>query len=220
MAFCNSCGATLTAGTKFCNQCGAAVIAPPPASSPAVATAASVPPASPQPASSSGALKIVLIAVGVVALLGVLAAASLGFFAWHVAHRAHIRHEGGNVKMETPFGTLESTRDPQEAARNLGVDVYPGAHLLQQGASSATFGSVHTTSLNFETPDSVNLVSNFYKAKFPNAMMMSTQADQSTIISNDKKDMVTINIKAGDGKTRVMISRVTHKSDAANSSSD
>jgi len=37
-------------------------------------------------------------------------------------------------------------------------------------------------------------------------------------MSSDKKNMISINIKAEDGKTRIMISNVTHKPDSAGSS--
>src|SRR6202035_4374035 len=141
-------------------------------------------------------------------------------FAWRVARHTRVRREGYNVRVETPFGTVQSTKDPQEAARNLGVDIYPGAQVLTEGATSATFGGVRTASLNFETTDPLDKVSSFYKSRFPNAMVMTSQADQCTIISNDKKNMITINIKAEGDKTRIVITNVSHKSDAANSSSN
>lgn len=223
MAFCNSCGASLNPGTRFCNKCGAAVLVSSPVSpgSPPLTVAsaspvASAPPA-PVPASGGGALKVILIVVGVIVIVGTLCVASLGFFAWRVAHRAHIRQEGDNVRVETPFGTVESTKDPQEAARTLGVDLYPGAQVLKDGSTSMTFGSVHTASLNSESTDSLDKVSNFYKSRFPNAMVMTSQADQCTIVSNDKKNMITINIKAEGDKTRIIITNVTH---SANSSSN
>src|SRR6266568_2175080 len=65
MAFCNSCGATLSAGTKFCNKCGAAVAAAAP--TPGV-TPASVPPTT----GGSSALKIILIVVAVIVGIGIL----------------------------------------------------------------------------------------------------------------------------------------------------
>jgi hypothetical protein len=187
--------------------------APPAASStPATST--------PAPTSGGGALKAILIVVGVIVLVGILGVASLAFFAWRVARHAHVRQEGGNVKVETPFGTVETTRDPQEAARNLGVDVYPGAHVLKEGAASATFGAVHTASLNSETTDSLDKVASFYKSRFPNAMVTTSDADQCTIVSNDQKNMITIHIKTEGDKTRIVITNVTHTSGAANPSSN
>jgi hypothetical protein len=216
MAFCNSCGTSITPGTRFCNKCGAAVLS----SSPAPVAAGSVPPPVPAPASTSGggALKALLIIVGVIALVGVLGLTSVAFFAWRVARHAHISHDGNNVKVETPFGTVESAKDPQEAARNLGVDVYPGSQILTNGTASVNFGGIHSVSLNAESTDSLDKVCSFYKAKFPSAMSTS-QADQCSIILSDKKSMITINVKARGDKTKIAITNVT-KSDAANSSSN
>ncbi|HWW16192.1 MAG TPA: zinc ribbon domain-containing protein [Candidatus Dormibacteraeota bacterium] len=227
MAFCNACGANIVPGTRFCNKCGAAILTstlPPAAASPAP-PASSTPPIStvavptPPPPSGGGALKAILIVVGVIVLVGILGLASLGIFAWRVARHTRVRQNGNDVKVETPFGTVQTTNDPQAAAHDLGVDLYPGAQVLKEGATSAIFGAVHTASLNFETSDSVDKVCGFYKPKFPNAMVMTTQADQCTIVSNDQKNMITITVKGETDKTRIVITNVT-KSGAANSSSN
>ncbi len=224
MAFCNSCGANITPGTRFCSKCGAAILAStlPPSVSPAatfpVQPAVPVPPV--PPAQSGGALKVVLIIVGVIALLGVLSVASIGFVGWRIAHNAHIHQDGNNVKVDTPFGSVETTKDPAEAARNLGVDLYPGAEVKQNGAATATFGGVHTASLTSESSDSVDKVSAFYKSKFPNAMVSSSGANRCSIISNDNKTMITINIQGEGDKTKIQITRVSRNSDSTNSSSN
>src|SRR5882762_10309897 len=104
MAFCNKCGANLEPGTRFCNKCGTAVLAstlPPTGPS---ATARSVPPApAPVPAPPSeggGALKVVLIVVGVVVLIGILGGASIGLFASRVGRSSPGRQEGARGKVE------------------------------------------------------------------------------------------------------------------------
>jgi hypothetical protein len=225
MAFCNSCGASIAPGTRFCNKCGAAILS----SSPAAAVSSSTPVGAappvapvpvPAPTSDGGALKAILIVVGVIVLVGILGVVSAGFFAYRIARRAHIHQDGDNVKVETPFGTIQTTKDPQEAARNLGVDVYPGADVLREGASSVMLGAVHTTSLKFETSDSLENVSNFYKSKFPNATVTSTEADRCMIVYSDQQNVININIKTAGGKTTVMITHVIHKSDTANPSSN
>jgi zinc-ribbon domain len=228
MAFCNSCGASMVPGTRFCSKCGAAVVASSPASAvtPPVAGGTAPPATSTFPAASApapnsgGALKAILIVVGVIVLVGILGVTSVAFFAWRVAHHTHVRQEGDNVKVETPFGTVQTTTDPQEAARTLGVDLYPGAQVLKEGAASATFGGVHTASLNFESADSVDKVASFYKSRFPNAMVVSSEANRCTIVSNDHKSMVTINIEAAGDRTKIQITNVTRRSDAPNSSSN
>ncbi len=226
MAFCNSCGANITPGTRFCNKCGAAVVA----STQPVATtatpagsaspAAYVPPATgAAPSSGSSALKIILIVVGAIVLLGILGMASVGFFAWRFARHSHIRQNGDNVKVETPFGSLETTQDAAEAARTIGIDIYPGAKVLKEGSTSMTFGSIHTSTLNAETSDSPEKVCSFYKPKFPNAMVMSSESNECSIVSNDQKNTITINAKEEGGKTRIVISNIS-KAKASSSSSD
>jgi len=122
--------------------------------------------------------------------------------------------------VETPFGTVESTKDPEDAARNLGIEVYPGARVLKEGAASVTFGGMHTTTANFESDDSVEKVCGFYKPKFPNPTVTTSDQGRCTIVSNDRRNMVTINIQAAGDKTKIQISSVTHNPDAAKPSSD
>src|SRR6266478_330328 len=224
MAFCNSCGASIISGTLFCNKCGAAILAssPAPAVTPPIVAGSAPPvtpaPATPAPPSSGAALKAILIVVGVIILVGILGVASLGFFAWRVARHTRVRQNGEDVRVETPFGTVQSTSDPQAAAGNLGVDVYPGAQALKEGATSTTFGAVHTATLNFETSDSVDKVCNFYKPKFPNAMVMTNDANQCTIVSDDQKNMITITVKGESDKTRIVITNLNKSGSVSPSS--
>jgi hypothetical protein len=221
MAFCNSCGANIVPGTRFCNKCGAAVLTSTlPSAAPPPAVGSAPPPVATAPSSGGGALKAILIIVGVLVLIVILGITSVAFFAWRVAHRTHLRHDGDNVSVETPFGNVGTTKDPQEAARNLGVDVYPGAQVMKQGSVSMSFGSVHTTALTFETTDSVDQVCSFYKPKFPKAMVVSSDNDQCNIVSNDQRNMITINAKVEGGKTKIVISNVNRKSDGGGSSSN
>jgi hypothetical protein len=80
-----------------------------------------------------------------------------------------------------------------------------------------TFGGVHTATLNSETPDSADKVCNFYKPKYPNAMVMSTESNQCTIVSNDNQNTVTINVKSEGDRTHIVITHVG-KSGASSSS--
>ncbi len=172
MAFCNSCGATITPGTRFCNKCGAAILVsllPPAAPSPVPPAPSTAPVAPPPP--SGGALRAILIVVGVIILVGILGLLSLGFFAWRVARHARIRQNGDNVR-----------------------------------------------TLNFETSDSVDKVCSFYKPKFPNAMVMTNDANQCSIVSNDQKNMITITVKGESDKTRIVITNLNKSGSVSPSS--
>src|SRR5215472_16867981 len=136
MAFCNKCGTAITQGTRFCNKCGAPVLA---SGFPSRAAAAPAPPSPTQsptpvptqaaPQGSSNALKVILIVVGAVIVIGVLGLGALTFVGIHIAKRSRMHQDGDRVKVETPFGTVESTKDPEQAAKNLGIDIYPGAQV-------------------------------------------------------------------------------------------
>ncbi len=203
MAFCNSCGTAMEAGAKFCPKCGAAsAVAGAPAAVPAAAPAA--------PSQGGGALKIILIVIAVIVGLGVLSMATCAFMVHRAVSRMHVREENGNVHVETPFGTVDSTQDPAEAARNVGVDLYPGATVAKGGSADMTIGGMRTSAVELESGDSPSAVNDFYKSKFPNAMT-SAQGDRYTIVAGDKSNMTTITIEPRDGKTRVHIAKITGK---------
>jgi len=210
MAFCNACGATLDGGAKFCTKCGA--------TQPIGRTSAGVSP-SPTPAptslatapKSNNALKVILIVVAVIVGLGILGVAAVSFIGYRIATHTRVRNQDGNVRVETPFGTVQSSTDPDEAARNLGIELYPGAAVVKGTSSNMNMGSMHTAAAEFESSDPASSVAEFYKSKVPGANVVSSNADHYSIISTDKKNMLTISIEPRDGKTRIHIARVTGK---------
>jgi hypothetical protein len=204
MAFCNSCGAQLTEGTRFCSKCGAPITGTPAAPAGAPSTPAAT-------AGSSSALKTILIIVGAIVLIGIVGIASLTFIGMRLARHSRVTQEGEHVKVETPFGTAETSKDPEDAAKELGVDVYPGADPQKEGASTAAFGRVRTVSAAFQSDDSVDKVCAFYRSKFPNATVSTSDQNRCTIVSNDPPNMITINVEpSGDG-SKFQIASVSSK---------
>jgi hypothetical protein len=200
MAFCNSCGAPLTANSNSCSKCGAVVGSVP---------APAAPPASPAPPAGGSALKVVLIVVGIIVIIGILAIATVTFIGVRIAKNTHVSQQGEHVKVETPFGSVETSKDPEQAARDLGVEIYPGAQVEPNGATSASFGGVHTVTANFQTPDSIDKVCSFYKSKYPHATSSTSTQNQCTIVSKDAKNVVTINVEASGSSTKFQIASVT-----------
>ena len=205
MAFCNSCGAPLTAGTKFCNKCGAAIAAGP------TAPVMTAPTPGPPPAGTSSALKTVLTIIAVVIGLGILGIAMLAVIGIHFAKHSHVTQEGDHVKVESPLGTVESSKDPEQAAKDLGVDIYPGAQAQKNGAASVSFGNMHTVAANFESSDSFDKVCSFYKSRFPNSTVNTSDQNHCTIVATDQKNMITINVQASGDTTKFQITSVSKK---------
>ena len=108
------------------------------ASATPVFTPAAAVPGTPQ--KSSGALKVILIVVAVVVGLGILGVAAISFVGYRIAQHSRIHNENGNVRVETPFGTVNTNVDPDEAARNLGIELYPGAEVVKGTASAVNYG--------------------------------------------------------------------------------
>jgi zinc-ribbon domain len=209
MAFCNSCGASLAEGTKFCNRCGAAVGGDPGGMAAVRPAQTAVPP--PPSRDSSSALKIILIIVGVIVLFGVLGIGALTFVGYRLARSSHVTQNGDHVKVETPFGTVESSKDPEQAAKDLGIDIYPGAEVQKAGSASATFGGIHTVTANFKSSDSADKVCRFYRSKLPSANVTTSDQNRCTMVSNVPPNMVTINVEPDGDGSKFMISSVSKK---------
>ena len=163
------------------------------------------------PAQGSSGLKIVLIIVAVVVVLGIVAIGSMVFVGLRIARHTHVRENGGNVRVETPFGTVQSTNNPDEVARNLGVDIYPGAQVLKGNAANMDMAGVHTVAAEFETDDPPDKVADFYKSKLPNATVSSHDEGRYSIVSNQHNNLVTITIDTRGDKTHIHIANVSGK---------
>ena len=205
MAFCNSCGTVLADGTKFCSKCGAAITGAPTAAVPPVAAA-------PPSGGSSSGLKIVLIIVGVIVLIGVLGVATIGIIGYRIAKNARVSQKGDNVKVETPFGSMETSTDPEQTAKELGIEIYPGAEVQKAGTAAVTFGSLHTVTAKFESNDSVEKVCDFYRSKFPNATVQSSDQSHCSIIASGDGNSTTINAHSSGDGSRFEIVVVNKKS--------
>lgn len=210
MAFCNSCGAPLQAGARFCEKCGTAVtpgttpgvISP---ASPAAAGSTVAPAPAPQQGSGLRTLLIVGAVLAGLVILGIVASVIVGM---HIARHSRVTQEGNKVKVETPFGTMESNQDADEVARNLGVDVYPGARPMKNGSAVAAIGGMKTATARFETDDSADKVADFYKQKLPNANVTQSNGDHYAIVQSNQNGALTISITAAGGATQINIANV------------
>jgi hypothetical protein len=178
-------------------------------------TVSSAPSGTPQ---ANNALKIILVVVSIIVALGILGIGTTIFVVHRIAHNRHTEDRNGNVRVDTPIGTVQTTNNPDEAARSLGVDLYPSARVLQ--GNSATIGGMHTVQAEFESDDSADKVMAFYAAKFPNANVTTKDHNRYSIVSTDKNNLVTITIEPGASKTQIKIATVRGKNVTGSGSSD
>ncbi len=215
MAFCNSCGSNLAPGAKFCTKCGTVVTgAPTPPAPVASSPAISAGPAAPKTGGS--AVKIILVVVGVLVIFGILGVATLAIIGVHIARRTHVSQDGNRVKVETPFGSVDTNKDPQQVAKDLGVDIYPGAQAEPNGSAIATFAGVRTAAASFISSDSLDKVCDFYRSRFPNATSSTSSQNHCSIVSGNQGNIVTITIEPRGSSTKIQISSVSKSSTNSN----
>ena len=202
----------MEAGARFCPKCGAqapaAAVTP---SVPAASPAAPTPVAATAPAAQAGggnALKIILIVLAVIVGLGILCVGGGVIFIHHAISRTHVTSRSGEVKVETPFGTVESTEDAGEASKNLGVDVYPGATVVKNSSANMNFGSVHTSAAEFESGDPPDKVADYYRSRLPQVSTTSSADGHYSLIAGNNNNLITINIEPHEGKTHIHIAHV------------
>jgi hypothetical protein len=178
-----------------------AAISPAP-STPAGSTVAPTP-ARPQSSGLRTFLIVAAVLAGIV-ILGIVASVIVGM---HIARHSRVTQDGNKVKIETPFGTVESNQDADEVARNLGVDVYPGARPIKNGSAIAAIGGMKTATAHFETDDPAGKVADFYKTKYPNATF-NQSGDQYSIVQTNQEGALTITITPGNGANQITITNV------------
>lgn len=206
MPFCTSCRAPMEATAQVCPSCGKAIGG---ATAPSPATATPAP--APAPAKSGGALKVILLVLGGLFLLGLVVIALAVGGAYYVAKQSHVEQGPEGAKVETPFGTVETTNeDSAKIAEKMGVEVYPGAKPLPGGAS-VSLGGMHTASVMFESDDPPEKVEEFYRKQFPKATVTSQRGDSGTHIAlmiGDRDKWTTITIEGQEGGSKILIASV------------
>jgi hypothetical protein len=182
---CAGCGAALTPDMQSCSSCGAAVVAQPIIAPPAK--------------SGGGALKIVLIVVGIIVALGILGLGIIGFIGYRIAKNVHV-DPNGRMTMSTPMGTITTTPIENLSAAELGVEIYPGAE--------STHGSMRMEMPNgsgvtgaFLTSDSPAQVLAFYKDKLGSATLHLKINPQEFV-----EVRISTSSNLNKGKTRILIS--------------
>ncbi len=201
MPFCTSCSAQMDASAQVCPACGKAV----------AGTAATAPAPPPQ---KSGALKVILLVLGGFVLLGMLVAGAAAMFIFRMAKDTRVEQTSGGAKVETPFGTVETTNEDGVAiAQKMGVEVYPGARPLP-GSASVNIGGMRTATAMFESDDPPEKIEAFYRKQFPHASVTATRGEDETeslhtvMAFGDRETWTTITIEGHEDGSKFTLARV------------
>ena len=160
------------------------------------------------PPKSGGALKIVLIVVGVIVAIGLLIGMLGVFAAWRFSRAIKVNSNGDGVTLNTPGGTFtagNTTKNLTEA--EVGAPIYPGAKGQSGGLNIKTAAGSMSTTI-FTTSDSPEQVIDFYKGKLGSEASIVESGDGAvlTLGHNDNEGiMVTVGKDHPSGKTQISI---------------
>jgi hypothetical protein len=158
------------------------------------------------PAKGGGALKIILIVVGVFVAIGVLAACVVGYGVYRVSKAVHVDKNGSSMTFDTPNGTISAGSNTSIGAAELGVDIYPGA-AHAPGSLNIKGPTGASATANFTTSDSVSQVVDFYKDKL-GANASTMESSGGTILTSDSSNpnnSVMVTVTSDGGKTKFSI---------------
>jgi hypothetical protein len=159
------------------------------------------------PAKGGGALKIILIVVGVFVAIGVLAACVVGYGVYRVSKAVHeAEKNGSSVTFNTPNGPVTTGSGSSIGAAELGVDIYPGA-AHAPGSLNIKGPTGASATASFTTSDSVSQVVDFYKDKL-GANATTMESSGGTILTSDSSNpnnSVMVTVTSDGGKTKFSI---------------
>lgn len=201
MAFCTSCGAQLDTSSQFCVKCGARQAAGVGAAAPRTAAPSQ---------GANTAAKIVLIIVAGIVVLGVVGTIASLLIVRKVVRDTKVAvSDKGEERVVTPFGTVETTKDPAKIAEKLDVEIYPGAKAVEGGSDVRAMG-MHTVTGIFETSDPVDKVAAFYRERYPKGIYTASGGEHNLAVP-DKGSMISIHMQDEGGRTRITIANVAGK---------
>jgi len=187
-----------------------------------------IPPSSgvPYPPPPRPASTVVAIAVLVLLLILIVSGAVLYIGARYLARSVKVgvdKPGGKQVTIETPVGSLEVNKGLKEVS--LGLPIYPGAKKIE-GKDSARVNieipgaaSVHVVAAEFETPDPLDKVKEFYRERLKGELTKYTErtAGGSTVFEIKREGLEqVVSLKSTACCTRIKLARVSVGKDEAN----
>jgi hypothetical protein len=157
---------------------------------------------------SGGALKIVLIVVGVVLAIGLIIGMLGMFAAWRISRAVHVSGNGEGVTLNTPGGTLTAGKSAKNLTETeVGAPIYPGSAANEGGLNIKTSGGSMSTTV-FTTSDSPEQVIAFYKEKLGTEASVVESSDGAVLTaghSDSEGVMVTVSRDSSSGKTQITV---------------
>jgi hypothetical protein len=161
----------------------------------------------------SGALKIILIILGVFVVLIMLVVGVVGYGVWKVAHSVRVNSSNGAVSLNGSGLSMNSAPGMTFTAEELGTEIYPGATPAKNGNMRMSIAGNSVVTAVFVTSDPTAKVVDFYKGKLgSDATSMDFGGTALLTVKKGDKEQVTVTVtQQGNqsGGTRIQIQHTT-----------
>lgn len=147
--------------------------------------------------------RVVIALLATVVVCAAIFALAVVYF---VRHTTVVTANRDGGRMEAPFGVITAGNQPQQLAKGLGLDLYPGA-AGEKGAQAEMQNSTMVT-MTFRTPDPPNRVIEFYHVRYPDATV-KRHGQQITLVQVSLRDTLTIKAYPQNGHTEIAVSDIS-----------
>jgi hypothetical protein len=171
-------------------------------------------PPAPPAKSGGGAMKIILIILGIFAFLILLVVCGLAYACHRVKQAIQVDSKTGATSMSIPGMSMSADSGMKFTSSELGIDIYPGAEPAKSGNMRMNIAGSSVVSASFLTSDPKEKVVDFYKDKL-GSNSSSMDFGESAILTMKKSDTdsvsVTITQQANqnNGQTQIHIQHTT-----------
>ena len=153
---------------------------------------------------SWGGRKVVLWFLAAAVVIAALFMVGVLYF---IRHTTIVTTTKTGTRVESPFGVLSSSSNPEQLAHSLGLDVYPGATGLQ--GTRVDLNNSIIVSLQFESSDPAPRIITFYHVRYPDAAVKPV-SDGLRLVQLNPRDTLTIEALPDSHGTRIRINDIRH----------
>ncbi|MGH9415166.1 MAG: zinc-ribbon domain-containing protein [Terriglobales bacterium] len=191
MPLCPHCAAELAPEAAFCSACGRRL--------------STTAPVAPQAGHWYRGHRFVTGFLVLIATVGVAFVLGMIYF----VHNTTIVTAGKNgSRIESPMGVVTTSRDPAKVAKQLGIELFPGA--VGDNSAQALLNANNMVSLAFHTSATPRQVIAFYHVRYPDATVKRLPKGGYGLVQLNPLDTMTIDATASHGKTRITISDLSN----------
>lgn len=146
----------------------------------------------------------------VMGLLGTIAAVALIFvlaMVYFIRHTTIVTTGKDGSRVEAPSVTVTTNANPAQLAKQLGLEILPGA--TESKGAQAEMNNSNIITVSFRTKETPRRVMGFYHVRYPDATVKA-EGKGAVLVLVSLRDTLTIKAIPNGGATEVQVSDIQH----------